>query len=348
MRPKSPLLTLAEICKRLNVASPALPEKTAFSGLSTVELAGPKDITFFLRPKMRNQAAKCKAGLILVQDTMEFDDPRALFVPNVWTALLSLMAHFHPSKPVEEFIHPTAVIHPTAHIGTNVFLGPYVVIGEGVTVGDQSRIEAHCVIGDYVQVGSNCLLYPNVTIYQDCRIGDRVILHSGAVIGADGFKYEFLNGRLTKIPQVGNVVLEAEVEVGANSTIDRAGFSETRIGSRTKIDNLVHIAHNCIIGSDCIIVGQTGIAGSTTLGRGVIVAGQVGIGDHTTIGDGAKIGAKAGLKGNFPAGAELLGSPAVPVDEFMKIYTASRRLPKMLQRLQPLLDQLEAEEKASE
>ncbi|MDX1971904.1 MAG: UDP-3-O-(3-hydroxymyristoyl)glucosamine N-acyltransferase, partial [Candidatus Sumerlaeia bacterium] len=220
--------------------------------------------------------------------------------------------------------------------------------GEGVTVGDQSRIEAHCVIGDYVQVGSNCLLYPNVTIYQDCRIGDRVILHSGAVIGADGFKYEFLNGRLTKIPQVGNVVLEAEVEVGANSTIDRAGFSETRIGSRTKIDNLVHIAHNCIIGSDCIIVGQTGIAGSTTLGRGVIVAGQVGIGDHTTIGDGAKIGAKAGLKGNFPAGAELLGSPAVPVDEFMKIYTASRRLPKMLQRLQPLLDQLEAEEKAGD
>lgn len=345
MRPKPAPLSLAQVCELLGVTPSSSSTATLFSGLNTLELATPTDISFFFRPNMRREALKCKAGLILIPEALDFQDPRALVVPNVWTAILKLINYFSPSKPVVPGIHPTAVIHESAMLGANVSIGPYVVVGEGATIGDLTRLESHCSIGDYVSIGSNCHFYPRVSIYDDCQVGDRVIIHSGTVVGSDGFKYEFLNGRLTKIPQIGNVVIENDVEIGSNCTIDRAGFSETRIGARCKLDNMVHIAHNVTLGSDCIIAGQSGVAGSSTLGRGVIIAGQVGVGDHTTVGDGTKIGAKAGLKGNFGPGLELLGSPAIDVREFLRIYTATRKLPKALEKLRPLLDQLEAEAK---
>lgn len=346
MRPKPTPLSLLQVCEKLNLTPSGKAKNTTdFTGLNTLELATANEISFFFRPNMRREAFRSGAGLILIPEGMDFDDPRALTVPNVWIAILTLIQYFSPEKSVEPGIHETAVIHNTAVIGANVQIGPYVVIGEGVTVGEGTLIESHCAFGDFVSIGKNCHLFPRVTVYEDCEIGDRVTIHSGTVVGSDGFKYEVIQGRLTKIPQIGNVVIESNVEIGSNCTIDRAGFSETRIGSHSKLDNLVHIAHNVVLGSGCIIAGQSGVAGSTTLGRGVVVAGQVGVGDHTTIGDGTRIGAQAGLKGNYAGGLELLGSPAVDVREFLRMYSATRRLPKVLEKLKPLLDQLEAEAK---
>ncbi len=345
MRPKPSPLTLKQICQYLELPEPADGPQATFSGLNTLPLATTSEISFFFRPNMRREAHRSQAALILIPPGMEFNDPRVLVVPNVWIAILSLINYFSPPEQPELGIHPTAIIHDSALLGTNVHVGPYAVIGKGAVIGDKTRIESHCSVADFVTIGSNARLYPCVTVYQDCVLGDRVVVHSGTVIGSDGFKYEVIEGRLTKIPQIGNVVIENDVEIGSNCTIDRAGFSETRIGARCKLDNMVHIAHNVILGSDCIIAGQSGVAGSTTLGRGVIVAGQVGVGDHTTIGDGTKIGAKAGMKGNYAAGLELLGSPAVDVREFMRMYSAARKLPRVLEKLKPLLDQLDSEAK---
>lgn len=339
---RSPVtISLGEMCRALGVDVPAgLRADTALTGISTLEEAGPQQAAFLARGKYRAKATESRAAVILAPDNIKIDDARLLAVPAIWPAVLRLMELFHPAPAPEDFVHPTAVIAPGARIGRQVWIGPHAVVSDGAAVGDRTRIGAHAFLGQDVRVGADCLLHPNTTVMHECVLGDRVILHPGAVIGADGFRYEMIERSLRKIPQIGNVVIEDDVEVGANSTIDRAGFSSTRISARTKIDNQVHIAHNCVIGPDCIIVGQAGIAGSTTLGRGVILGGQAGVRDNSNLGDGVHLAARATAHGNIAPGTEMHWHPPMEAREFRRLMRAMLRLPDVLERLRPLLKDL--------
>lgn len=332
------MLTLDEFCKDLEIQKPENIKVTEFTGITTLDDAGEKDISFFTRSKFRKNAAASKSSMIIVPEKMKWDDPRAVKVPNIWTCILYLINKFNPPKPINKGIHSSAVIDKSAEIGDDVNIGPLVVIEAGVQIGNGTTIEAQCFIGKDTIIENDVYLHPRVTIYHESVIGNRVIVHSGAVIGADGFRYEPIDRVATKIPQVGNVVIADDVELGANATIDRASFTSTTIGARTKIDNLVHIAHNVVIGSDCIIVGQAGVAGSTELGRGVVLGGQVGIADNTKIGDGTNIGGQSGVKGNIAPGSMLLGSPATDVEKQMAIIRSLRRLPSLLEKIEPYLN----------
>jgi UDP-3-O-[3-hydroxymyristoyl] glucosamine N-acyltransferase len=245
-------------------------------------------------------------------------------------------------------IHPLSWLDEEVTVGSGVSIGPFTCIGSGSNIGDGTLIMAQCYVGREVLIGSDCILYPGVIILDRCRIGNRVIIHSGTVIGSDGFGYaQDESGEHIKIPQLGTVVIEDDVEIGANCTIDRATFGETRIQRGTKIDNLVTIAHNVRIGEKCILAGQTGVAGSSTIGDGVIIAGQVGIADHVTIGDGVRIGAKSGVALDVKANVDIVGIPAVPKEEQFRLYRNMRsydRLKKKVEELDKLVKRFVAKQ----
>lgn len=339
MADESRSLTLAELCERLGVEKPsALPAELVLKGVTTIAASQPGDVTFLTRPRLRPDATVCKASLVLVPPRMEFDDERALAVPDVSAAIVELLHHFHPEIDAPASIHPSAVVDPSASIGEGVALGAHCVVESGAVVGDGARIGPGCFIGPRAVVGPGSRLHDRVTIAADCRIGARCVLHTGVVVGADGFRYELIKGRLTKMPQVGTVEIGDEVEIGANSTIDRASFTATRVGDRTKIDNLVQIGHNCEIGSDCVIVAQVGIGGSCRLGRGVVIGGQAGLSDNTTVGDGVRIAGKAGVHGEVPSGAEIAGSPAIEARQYFKAVGVFRQLPDLYRQVRPFLE----------
>jgi len=232
--------------------------------------------------------------------------------------------------PLTGVIDPAAAVHPTAVLGANVTVGPFAVVGAGTTVGANTVVHAGVVVGVGCRIGADTVLHPRVVIYDDCTLGDRVIVHAGAVIGADGFGYRLQDGRFVKVPQLGTVEVEDDVEIGAVTTIDRGTFGPTRIGAGTKIDNLVMIAHNCRIGRHNIIAGQTGLAGSCTTGDYVVIAGQVGIPDHAHVGDGAVIAARTGIVSrDVPAGARMLGFPARPDTTTKRLWVTLDHLPEM-------------------
>jgi UDP-3-O-[3-hydroxymyristoyl] glucosamine N-acyltransferase len=230
-------------------------------------------------------------------------------------------------------IHPSAVVHPSARLARGVTVEEYVVIGEGVHIGEITWIGACTVVGASVSIGRNCDLYPSVTLYPGVRIGDRVVVHSGAVLGSDGFGYvrDQLTGRHEKFPQVGRLEIEDDVEIGANTTIDRGALSVTRIGRGTKIDNLVHVGHNCQIGEDVVIAAQTGLSGSIVLEKNVVLGGQVGIGEHARIEEGVMLGGQGGVLPNKVLrgkGVAFWGTPAKPVREYLKELAVLARLAK--------------------
>jgi UDP-3-O-[3-hydroxymyristoyl] glucosamine N-acyltransferase len=229
-----------------------------------------------------------------------------------------------------------------------VAIGPYVVLGDGCTVGARARIAAHCVIGERCTLGDDVVLHPHVALYAGVRVGDRSILHAGVRVGVDGFGYAFVDGTHRKVPQIGRCVIGADVEIGANTTIDRGSVGATEIGDDVKIDNLVHIAHNVRVGAHSIIVAQVGIAGSTTVGRGVTLAGQAGIPGHVTIGDGATVAAQAGVFGDVPAGAVYSGYPARPHKESLRASAAVARVPGLVRRIRALERALFGREAADE
>jgi UDP-3-O-[3-hydroxymyristoyl] glucosamine N-acyltransferase len=335
----SETLTTAGLCRLLGVEPPAAAPDVRIDGITTLELATERQVSFLARRKMAAAAAGSRAGLLLVPTGWAGSDPRAVAVPHVWEAVLRVLEYFHPAPARAAFRHPSAVVDASAVVGADVWLGPCVVVEAGATIGAGSRIEAHGFIGAGVRIGRDCLLHERVTVREGCQLGDRVIVQPGAVIGSDGFKYEQIGGRVTKMPQVGIVVVEDDVEIGANATIDRASFSVTRIGARTKIDNLAHIAHNCEVGPDCLIVAQVGIAGSAKIGRGVILAGQAAVADHTVIGDGTRVGGQSGVHGKIPAGQDLLGTPGMEAKQWARAQVILRRLPELYARLRPLLDE---------
>lgn len=254
--------------------------------------------------------------------------------PKLWFARAAKL--LKPALPCER-IHPTAIVGENAVIGGGVTLGPYVVIGKDAIVGQDTRIEASAVIGEGVRIGENCQVYPRVVIYPDNYIGNRVVLHAGVVIGADGFGFvrDMQTGTYTQFPQQGCVVIEDDVEIGANTTIDRGALGVTRIGRGTKFDNLVHVGHNCEIGEDVILVALTGISGSSTVGNGAVIAGQVGIGDHAHIGPGVILGGQAGVfsgktvtNDGLKPGTVHWGTPARPLQQVLREQATLARLAK--------------------
>ena len=309
---------------------------TDIDGVAPLDGAGPTQLAFLAHARYLAHLARSSAGTILVAkslaDRAETERTR-IVVDDVHRALAAVLPRLHPAPERRPSgVHPTAVVGD-GRLGEDVTVGPYAVLGDGVRIGDRVRIGAHAVVGAGCELGDDVELRAHVTMYPRVRVGARSILHSGARVGVDGFGYGAVDGEKRKLPQVGGCVIGADVEIGANTTIDRGSIGETRIGDGVKIDNLVHIGHNVRVGDGSTIVAQVGIAGSTTIGRGVTLAGQAGIQGHVEIGDGATIGGQAGVFGDVPADAVYSGYPARPHRESLRAYAALARLPKLMRQL---------------
>jgi UDP-3-O-[3-hydroxymyristoyl] glucosamine N-acyltransferase len=258
-------------------------------------------------------------------------------VANPHDAMLSLLGMLYASPVRTPGVHPSAVIGSDVRLGEDVSIGPYVVVGDGVTIGDRSVVRAHADVGAGVVIGLDCEIYESVTLYPGAVLGDRVRVHAGVRLASDGFGYVFRNGAHEKIPHIGRCVIESDVEIGANTTIDRGSIDDTVIGQGTRIDNLVQIGHNVRVGQLCLIMAQVGIAGSVRVEDGCILAGQVGVSGHHTIGKGARLAAQAGVFGDIPAGETWSGYPARPHREALRAQAAMFRLPSLLRALERLI-----------
>ena len=287
------------------------------------------------------RAEQSAASAILVAGESESAVKVLVCVPNARIAFAKVLPLFFPEPTYAPGIHPSALIAPTAQVDGSAHIGPYCVVEEGVRVGARSVLAAMIHVGAGVHIGEDTRFYPRVTIYPRSRIGNRVTIHAGAVIGSDGYGYVLDQGTHRKIPQVGDVVIQDDVEIGANVTIDRGALGSTVIGKGTKIDNLVQVAHNVQIGQHSILVAQVGIGGSTTIGDGVTLAGQVGIADHVEIESGTIVGAQAGVPGKLKKGV-YLGSPAKPYRETLRSLELFHRLPELHKRLMEMERKLAA------
>lgn len=316
------------------------------TGVADLKAARTGQISFAGNPKYLKAVAASAATAVIVPQEAQIESPRPalLRVPHVDAAFAAACALFAP-KPVMQprGVHPQALVAPEATLGQDVSIGAFAVVEAGAVIGDGTTLFPQTYVGHEARIGRECLIYPLASIREHCVLGNRVILHNGAVIGSDGFGYTVdAQGVRTKIPQTGIVVLEDDVEIGANTTVDRARFGETRVGQGSKVDNLVMIGHNCVIGPQSVLCAQMGMAGTCTLGRQVVCAGQVGLAGHLTIGDGAVIGAQAGVPKDLPGGQMYLGSPAVPRLEFGKSLAHVASLPKVKKRLKELEARLAA------
>ncbi len=307
--------------------------KLSLSSVSEPREAGPDTIIFCEQEKYFEAVQASAAGLIICSPACSDRLPgrNLLITDKPYFALMRLVSWWlHFSEP-----RPQAGIHPLAQVGKATRLGEGVAIAAGVSIGkncviaDNAIIEANCQIGDNVSIGANTHLYPNVSVYADTIIGKEAIIHSGCVVGADGFGFLLLEGIQQKIPQIGNVVIGDHVEIGANTTIDRATLGSTKIGEGTKIDNLVQIGHNCQVGRHCILCAQVGLAGSTIVGDYVYLAGQVGVAGHLSIGDRAMVGAQAGVTHDIPADGRYFGSPAEEAGLMKRIMASQKKLPEL-------------------
>lgn len=314
------------------------------SAVAPLDRALPHHVTFLSSARYASLLAGANAGVLLVSPALA-DVPGAararIVVANPYEAMLSLLADLYPATPHASGIHPTAVIGRGALIGAGVAVGPYVVIGAGARVGARVHLHAHVVLGDGVTIGDDCELHESVTCYAGTSLGDRVCVHAGVRLGSDGFGYVFRNQAHEKIPHVGRCIVEHDVEIGANSTVDRGSFDDTVIGAGTKIDNLVQVAHNVRIGRLCLIMSQVGIAGSVHIGDGAILAGQVGVSGHHVIGAGARLAAQAGVFGDIPAGQTWSGYPARPHRDALRAQAALFRLPSLLRGIERLIGRAE-------
>jgi len=307
------------------------------TGAASLAEATPGEISFFGNPKYIHLLRKTRASAVFVlRDFAEPISAAQIRVSNPTKAFEQVVLKFAP-KPVQfdPGIHPTAVIDPTAELGERVSIQPHAVIEAGVKIHDDTIIGAGSYIGHETVIGAACHIYPRVTIRERTRIGSRVIIHSGAVIGADGFGFEMVDGRQQKIQQLGIVQIDDDVEIGANTTIDRARFGRTWIQEGAKIDNLVQVAHNVVIGKNTVVAAQTGIAGSVQIGQRVLIGGQVGIIGHIEIGDNTAIGAQSGISKNI-SGGTWWASPAVPLAEAKQQIAWLRRLGKLLARVKEI------------
>jgi UDP-3-O-[3-hydroxymyristoyl] glucosamine N-acyltransferase len=316
-------------------------------GVAGIKEAQAGQITFLSNPKYFAFVADTKASAVLISQDAPVPDHKPVIVcksPSL--AFSKVIERFNPMKSrVEKGVHATAILGKGVHLGKEISIGPYVVIEDHVSIGDRSVISAGSFLGNGAKIGEDVLVYPNVTIRESTVIGNRVVIHSGTVIGSDGFGYETVEGVHHKIPQVGIVMIEDDVELGANVTVDRARFGKTVIGKGTKIDNLVQIAHNVEIGQSCMIVAQVGISGTTKIGNHVTLAGQVGVVGHIEVGDHVVVAAQAGVSNSIPSGEIYGGYPAVPLQEWKRNVAHIRRLEKIVDRLRVLEKKVQEIEK---
>ena len=316
------------------------------TGFSGIKEAKKNELTFLSNPKYEPLLLDTQAGVVLVPRQIACPGKTLIRVDNPSLSFTLVVNHLLKDAPdyKPHGIHPTAVIAPGAKLAGGVAVGAHTVIEDGAVIAEGCVIYANCYVGHEARLGKDCLIYPQVVLRERVLLGNRVIIHSGTVIGSDGYGYVTVDGKHMKIPQVGTVLIEDDVEIGANAAVDRARFDRTIIGEGTKIDNLVHIAHNVIIGKHCLIVGQVGISGSTKIGNYVILAGQVGVVGHLEIGDGAIVMAQSGVSHSIKAGEQVFGSPAHPVKEALRNNAHIQRLDKyveMIKDLRKRIDELE-------
>ena len=314
---------------------------TTIRGVAPLDRASARHLSFLGTASYVPLFRSSLAGVVLVSPDLADSAgavPTRIVVDRPLDALLSLLPRFHRPASITPGVHPTAVLGSAVQLGAGVSIGPYAVLGDRVCLGESVVIGAHCVIGEGVTIGRDSHLYPSVTIYAGSSLGARVRLHAGVRIGADGFGYVQRDGQHAKIPHIGRCIVEDDVEIGANTTIDRGSIDDTVIGAGTKIDNLVQIAHNVRIGRCCLIIAQAGVAGSTRIEDGVILLGQAGVAGHRTIGKGARIAAQAGVIGDVPPGQTWSGYPARPHREALRAQAAMFKLPALLRRIERLLE----------
>ena len=315
------------------------------SNARTLSEAQPGDITFVEHDKHLHAWHVSRASAAIVPESVPVNGRPIIRVSDPLMAFARVVQHLRGRpQQAEASISTTAHIHPTVRVGAGVTVGPFVVVGEGSEIGANSTLHAGAIVGRFCKLGEDVVLHPHAVLYDDCVLRNRVTVHANAVIGADGFGYRTHDGKHVKVPQLGWVELEDDVEVGASSTIDRGTFGPTRIGAGTKIDNLVMIGHNCQIGRHNVMCSQVGIAGSSTTGDYVVMAGQVGVADHITIGDHVTIGAKSGVVGNVAGNQQLLGYPVISHKEQLRIWMSMEKLPEMRRDMTRIKKQLGLEE----
>ena len=316
--------------------------------VSSVDDASDDALTFATDEKYLAAALASKAAAVLVDASVALGEGEhrkpLLVVENARAALAAFLSTLKTPRPRGPFVHETAVVEPSATIGEGVYLGAHVYVGKDATIGAGCTLGAGAFVGDGASIGEHTWLHPHAVVHERCVVGKNVVLHSGSVIGSEGFGWAFIEGRLERIPQIGNVVLDDDVEIGANTCVDRAQTGSTRIGRGTKIDNLVQIGHNCTIGMHCAIAAQTGMAGTTSVGDYVKIAGQVGTRGHMHIGSRSTIAGQSGVWGDVEEGAMVSGNPARDHREWMKAEVMVRRLPKLIARV----DALEREQNRDE
>ncbi len=347
------IFTASQIAAMINGRVEGNPE-TAVKSFGKIEEAGADQLSFLANLKYEEYLYITKAGIIIINEAYELKQPVSatlIRVNDAYSAFASLLQKYQGLRQQQEpGIQEPVFISATAAIGEGIFIGAFAYLGDQVTIGNNSKIHPGVYLGDRVKVGSNTILHPGVKVLQDCVIGDNVIIHAGTVIGSDGFGFApQLDGSYTKVPQLGNVVVEDDVEIGANTTIDRATIGSTIIRKGAKLDNLIQIAHNVEIGAGSVVAAQAGISGSTKVGNGVMIGGQAGLIGHIHIGDGARINAQSGVTKDMEPGQAVTGSPAFEYTAALRSQVISRKLPnieKRLFELESALKQLKNPEEA--
>jgi UDP-3-O-[3-hydroxymyristoyl] glucosamine N-acyltransferase len=329
--------TAREVADYLGAALEGDPE-VPIAGLASPEQAAPTDLIYVESARHTARAAASRARCVLAPPGLELTGKTILRVAAPKLGFARAAAWLSATRAIANGIHPSAMIAPSAKLASDVAIGPFAVIEENVFIGQGSQVGAHCVLGQGASLGENCRLHPRVTLYPGVRLGCRVEIHSGAVIGADGFGYVFGEGKHWKFPQLGVVEIADDVEIGANTTIDRGSLDNTRIMKGVKIDNLVQVGHNVQIGEDSILASQTGISGSATIGKNAIIGGQVGIGERGRLEDGAIVGGQSGiLSGKIVRkGQTVWGTPCRPLEKFKEQFAWLERLPELAARVKKL------------
>jgi len=308
------------------------------TGLATLKDAGPGDISFVTESRYGDVASDSAAGALIVNSSFSASTDKPLLrISDVAVALDAALELFslEPDSP-DGGVHESALVDPTVELGPETAIAAHVIIRPHVRIGQGTVIGEGCYIGKHVSIGKNCIIGPHVVIHHGSELGDRVNIYANATIGADGFGYRLVQGRHKKIRHIGKVVIEDDVDIGANSCVDRAKFGRTVIGRGTKIDNLVQIGHNVVIGENCIVVGQTGISGSTELGKYVVLGGQCGLADHLKIGDGVMAGAQSGITKDIKAGTKIVGFPAREFQKYYRDLAQMRKIPEIIEDIKAL------------
>jgi UDP-3-O-[3-hydroxymyristoyl] glucosamine N-acyltransferase len=315
-------------------------EQAAVNSFAKIEEGKPGAISFLSNPKYTHYLYDTQSSVVLINEDVELEQPVAatlIRVKNAYESVAKLLQLYESMKPRKTGVDPQACISEKATVGKDVYIGAFAVIGDGVTIGDGTQIYPHTVIGDGVTIGEKCTLYPNVTVYQGCKLGNNVTIHAGSVIGADGFGFAPNTEGYDKIPQIGIVVIEDNVEIGANTCIDRSTMGQTVIRKGVKLDNLIQVAHNCEIGENTVMSAQVGMAGSTKIGAWCMVGGQAGFAGHIHVADKTFVGAQCGVIGNTKGGGEqLIGSPAVNPKMYFRARAVDPKLPDMYRQIAAL------------